>query len=78
VRLIIRLSIGVGVYPASGLSAPDLRRNAGIALRRAKHSGRNTYWLIDAAVELRQQARFWMEQDLRDAVGLKAFRAFSG
>lgn len=72
-RLAVTLSIGIGIYPVSGASAVDLRRNADIALCRAKESGRNTYRLFDAAMDQRQQARFQMEQDLRDAVGLQAF-----
>jgi len=71
----MRLTIGVsiGIYPASGTDAAELCRNADIALYRAKDSGRNTYRLFDAPTDLLQQARFRMEQDLRDAVGLQSF-----
>ncbi len=72
-RLTIGVSIGIGVYPVSGTNASDLRRNADIALYRAKASGRNTYRFFDAEMDARQQARFQIEQDLRDAVGLKSF-----
>ncbi len=72
-RLTVGVSIGIGVYPVSGTSSADLRRNADIALYRAKASGRNTYRFFDAEMDTRQQARFQMEQDLRDAVGLKSF-----
>jgi len=72
-RMTIGLSIGIAVYPVSGVNAADLRRNADVALYRAKESGRNTYRFFDAAMDARQQARFQMEQDLRDAVGLKSF-----
>jgi len=72
-RMTIGLSIGIAVYPVSGVNPADLRRNADVALYRAKESGRNTYRFFDAAMDARQQARFQMEQDLRDAVGLKSF-----
>jgi len=72
-RMTIGLSLGIAVYPVSGVNAADLRRNADVALYRAKESGRNTYRFFDAAMDARQQARFQMEQDLRDAVGLKSF-----
>ena len=72
-RLTLGISIGIGVYPTSGANAADLRRNADIALHRAKESGRNTYRFFDAAMEVREKARFQMEQDLRDAVGLRSF-----
>lgn len=72
-RLTIGASIGIGIYPASGTDAAELCRNADIALYRAKDSGRNTYRLFDAPTDLLQQARFRMEQDLRDAVGLQSF-----
>ncbi|MBC7802020.1 MAG: EAL domain-containing protein [Gemmatimonadaceae bacterium] len=72
-RLTIGLSIGIGVYPTSGTVAAELRRNADIALYRAKESGRNTFQFFDAEMDRRQQARFQMEQDLRDAVAVNAF-----
>ena len=72
-RLGIGLSIGIALYPASGKDAATLRRNADVALYRAKENGRNTYQFFDAAMDARQQARYRMEQDLRDAVGLESF-----
>ena len=72
-RLTLGMSIGIAVYPMSGANAADLRRNADIALYRAKESGRNTYRFFDAAMEVREKARFQMEQDLRDAVGMQSF-----
>ena len=72
-RLTLGMSIGIGVYPTSGVSAADLRRSADIALYRAKESGRNTYRFFDAAMGVREKARFQMEQDLRDAMGLRSF-----
>jgi diguanylate cyclase (GGDEF)-like protein len=72
-RLTLGMSIGVAVYPMSGANAADLRRSADIALYRAKESGRNTYRFFDAAMEVREKARFQMEQDLRDAVGMQSF-----
>lgn len=72
-RVNIGMSVGISVYPISGANAAELRRNADIALYRAKESGRNAYRFFDAAMDARQQAQLQMEQDLRDAVGLKSF-----
>ena len=72
-RVNIGMSVGISVHPISGANAAELRRNADVALYRAKESGRNAYRFFDAAMDARQQAQLQMEQDLRDAVGLKAF-----
>ena len=72
-RISLGLSIGIGVFSNSGGGAAELRRNADVALYRAKESGGNTYQFFDAAMDQRQQAQYQMEQDLRDAVGLHAF-----
>ena len=72
-RLAVGLSIGIAVYPSSGVDAAELRRNADVALYRAKEAGRNIFQFFDADMDRRQQARFQMEQDLRDAVGQHAF-----
>jgi diguanylate cyclase (GGDEF)-like protein len=67
-RSLISVSVGVAVYPTDGQDPDTLLRNADIALYRAKEAGRNTFRLFDPAMHIRQQERFLLEQDLRDAI----------
>ena len=73
-RLTIGVSIGIAVFPDTGADAETLRRNADIAMYRAKDSGRNTFRVYEPAMAVRQQEQFLLEQDLREAVGTDALR----
>ena len=72
-RSVIGVSIGIAVYPRDGDNPDSLLRNADTALYRAKESGRNTFRLFEPAMQVRQQERFLMEQDLRDAIEQRHF-----
>lgn len=72
-RVTVSFSIGIGIYPASGADAAELQRNAEFALYRAKGNGRNGFEFFHAEIDLQQQSRFQLEQDLRDTVGFEAF-----
>ena len=67
-RLTIGVSIGVAVYPEAGPTPDQLRRDADMALYRAKREGRNTFRVFEPAMDSGQRERFALEQDLRDAV----------
>jgi diguanylate cyclase (GGDEF)-like protein len=67
-RSVIGISVGIAVYPRDGDNTDALLRNADMALYRAKDGGRNIYRLFEPAMQVRQQERFLIEQDLRDAV----------
>ena len=72
-RVSVGLSIGISVYPGAGADTAELRRSADVALYWAKEDGGNAYRFFDEAMDQRRQERFAMEQDLREAVGLRAF-----
>ncbi len=73
VRLTIGVSIGIAISDA-GSSADTLRRNADIAMYRAKDGGRNTYCLYEPAMAAMQQEQFLLEQALREALGSQDFQ----
>ena len=61
-------SVGIAVYPSCGTSANELLKNAAIALKRAKATGRNIYQYF--TVEMNTQLVQWLrlEQDFRRAM----------
>jgi len=63
------VSIGISIYPNDGLDLEGLKKNADIALYRAKENGRNRFSLYDHSLNgLHQAARFTLENDLREAL----------
>jgi len=60
--------IGVSIYPEHGTGYDVLRRNAGSALYRAKHSSRGSVVYFDANMGLANTARMEIEQRLRLAI----------
>ena len=69
-------SIGI-VLSSSGLTTPaKMLQEAGIAMSRAKHAGRNRYEMFDSAMHARALARLRMETDLRHAVERSEFELF--
>jgi diguanylate cyclase (GGDEF)-like protein/PAS domain S-box-containing protein len=61
-------SIGVSFFPANGESAPDLLKNANVALCRAREMGRNTYRLFDKTLDERTHEDLVLETDLHSAL----------
>jgi diguanylate cyclase (GGDEF)-like protein len=69
-------SIGI-VLSSSGLTTPaKMLQEAGIAMSRAKHGGRNRYEMFDSAMHARALARLRMETDLRHAVERSEFELY--
>ncbi|MDO6441612.1 EAL domain-containing protein [Marinobacter sp. 2_MG-2023] len=64
----ITATLGVAVYPQSGLDADTLLRNADIALYRAKEQGRNTYQFYTEGMQEREVMRLELEKDLSQAL----------
>lgn len=64
----ITATIGVAIYPQSGLDADMLLRNADIALYRAKESGRNTYQFYTEGMQDREVMRLQLDKDLNSAL----------
>jgi diguanylate cyclase len=70
----VRLTVhaGVAVFPDDGQNAEDLLRNAGIALKRAKDSGR-TFAAYTARLTEEVAERVSLEKNLRDALEREEF-----
>lgn len=64
----ITATMGIAVYPQSGLDADVLLRNADIALYRAKESGRNSYQFYTEGMQDREVRRLELDKDLNLAL----------
>lgn len=69
----ITATMGVAVYPHSGLDADTLLRNADIALYRAKAQGRNTYQFYTEGMQEREVMRLELDKDLSKALANNEF-----
>lgn len=69
----VTATLGVAVYPQSGLDADTLLRNADIALYRAKEQGRNTYQFYTEGMQEREVMRLELEKDLSHALANNEF-----
>ncbi|MEC7815443.1 MAG: EAL domain-containing protein [Pseudomonadota bacterium] len=69
----ITATLGVAVYPQSGLDADTLMRNADIALYRAKEQGRNTYQFYTEGMQDREVMRLELDKDLSHALANDEF-----
>lgn len=64
----VTATMGVAVYPQSGLDADTLMRNADVALYRAKEQGRNTYQFYTEGMQEREVMRLELDKDLDSAL----------
>ncbi|HET8800306.1 MAG TPA: EAL domain-containing protein [Marinobacter sp.] len=69
----ITATMGVAVYPQSGLDADTLMRNADVALYRAKEQGRNTYQFYTEGMQDREVMRLELDKDLSQALANNEF-----
>jgi len=67
-KLNVSASIGACVCPAHGRDWDTLMRHADLALREARHGGRNRVRLFDAELGARELARARLEQALKAAL----------
>ncbi|WP_404365906.1 putative bifunctional diguanylate cyclase/phosphodiesterase [Marinobacter sp.] len=72
----ITATMGVAVYPQSGLDADILLRNADVALYRAKESGRNTYQFYTEGMQDREVMRLELDRDISTALAQDEFVLF--
>jgi len=69
----VTATMGVAVYPQSGLDTDTLLRNADIALYRAKEQGRNTYQFYTEGMQDREVMRLELDKDLNQALANDEF-----
>jgi len=69
----ITATMGVAVYPQSGLDADTLLRNSDIALYRAKAQGRNTYQFYTEGMQEQEVMRLELDKDLNQALANDEF-----
>ena len=69
----ITATMGVAVYPQSGLDADTLLRNADCALYRAKDQGRNTYQFYTEGMQEREVTRLELDKDISHALANDEF-----
>lgn len=67
-------SIGISVYPQDGLDFDTLRKNADIALYRAKEGGRNNYRYFTEQMNVAAKRRMQLQTDLHSALRHQDFR----
>lgn len=61
-------TMGVAIYPQSGLDTDLLMRNADVALYRAKENGRNHYQFYTEGMQDREVTRLQLDKDLSQAL----------
>ncbi len=68
ITLQVEASVGAALYPADGLDAAALLKNADTAMYEAKAAGKNTYRFFSASMTDRAKKRLHLEMDLRRAL----------
>ncbi len=69
----VNATLGIAVYPQSGLDADTLMRNADVAMYRAKEQGRNTYQFYTEGMQEREVRRLELDKDLSQALANDEF-----
>lgn len=64
----LSLSIGIAMYPQSGLNADEIIKNADIAMYEVKNSGRNGFVIYDASMSSRVTNKVTLQRELQDAI----------
>ncbi|SDW85058.1 bifunctional diguanylate cyclase/phosphodiesterase [Marinobacter mobilis] len=64
----ITATMGIAIYPQSGVDADVLLRSADIALHRAKENGRNSYQFYTEGMQDREVRRLELDKDLATAL----------
>lgn len=72
-ELHIGVSIGISIFPADGLDAATLIKNADTAMYYAKENGRNNYKFFDQSMNARAVRRQSTEASLRRALDRQEF-----
>jgi diguanylate cyclase (GGDEF)-like protein/PAS domain S-box-containing protein len=67
-ELALTCSVGVAIYPKDGATAPELLKQADLAMYRAKEAGRNQRMFYSAGMEAQVAERTMIERHLRHAL----------
>jgi diguanylate cyclase (GGDEF)-like protein len=76
IELRVTASIGVAVFPTDGPTSGELRRNADLAMYRAKERGGNTYQIFSADIGEKLARRKQIEQYLHEAMANDGFELY--
>lgn len=71
--LSLTVSLGVSMFPDDAIDAPNLIKQADMAMYAAKEQGRNAYRFFTADMNTRVQARLQLENALRRALANQEF-----
>jgi diguanylate cyclase (GGDEF)-like protein len=69
----LTVSIGISVYPGDGEDALSLLKNADIAMYHAKEFGKNNYQFCPRNMEIINQQKIKLENELRNAIKQQEF-----
>jgi diguanylate cyclase (GGDEF)-like protein/PAS domain S-box-containing protein len=75
-EIVVRASIGIAFNSSTSAEAPDILRDAEIAMYRAKHTGKAHFEVFDSAMHTGALKRLQLETDLRRAVDQGEFRVY--
>ncbi|APG27929.1 hypothetical protein A7E78_08825 [Syntrophotalea acetylenivorans] len=67
-ELYITVSIGISLFPANGLTAETLMKNADVAMYRAKEKGRNNFQFFTEDMNKLAKETLFLENNLRKAI----------
>jgi diguanylate cyclase (GGDEF)-like protein/PAS domain S-box-containing protein len=67
-EILLTASVGVSIFPSDGDDSETLLRNAGVAMYRAKHLGKNNYQFFSNEMSARAFERLTLENSLRHAL----------
>jgi len=70
----VSASVGIAIFPADGMDADTLLKNADTAMYRAKEAGRNGFCFFTAEMNRRSQRRLQLAGELRRAIERAEFR----
>ena len=75
-QIVLSVSIGIAFSGGGTVEAPDVLRDAEIAMYRAKSTGKARYEVFDHAMHAGAIKRLQLETDLRKALELKQFQVY--
>lgn len=72
-EFVMQCSVGIAVAPSDGIDPESLIKHAGIAMYRAKETGRNNFQFYTSSMNEHAMERLRIESDLRNALEREEF-----